>query len=92
LQRTALAQEQSEASLKQQSETMLLPARLNAMTSIIELKKAKQEIHRGMRNLGVNYTPGLSIDQINAFIAEAEDALASSSRAFENRANAPHAP
>jgi uncharacterized membrane protein YciS (DUF1049 family) len=92
LQRTASAQEKSEASLKQQSETMLLAARLSVMTSIIELKKTKQEINASMRNLGFNYTPGLSIDQVDAFIAELEGELASISRVLQYRENTSHAP
>jgi hypothetical protein len=69
LRRTATAQEQAEASLRQQSETMLLTARLTVMTSLIELKRARQTMLGAPSNIDV--------DQISGFISELEAVLAS---------------
>jgi hypothetical protein len=64
------AQERSEASLKQQSKTMLLTARLNIITSIVQLKRERQNISKDANELGLMSMYGMSPDQLNAFIEE----------------------
>jgi hypothetical protein len=92
LRRTASAQEQSEASLKQQSETMLLTARINAMTLIVNLQRVKHEVNRDRQTMGFGFISRVNLRQFDDYIAQLEAVLASNSQEPQQREGAPDAP
>jgi len=71
---------------------MLLTARLNVMTSIIELQRARQEVNRDVNTMKLGVIPGVNLRQLNDYLAQMEAELASIPPKPQQREGPPDAP